>query len=224
VSCAPPRLGVLPNFARLNLGERDVLAARSGGRPPGSKRRLHPDRSGLDRSRSGQPARSCASGTAAGRGSSDWSRPPARASRGRSEGLRGQGRHRPPQTRALGPGLPDPKGKVNGDADVREIANPQPLPRVQSTGLQTGESVLRASSLRRSEASESLGAQDDSRWRPVRRGIVKGKGAVASAPRTSPVRVRLVPSLGEAVSASGPGGGGRRWQEIWQVRRSATAE
>jgi hypothetical protein len=27
----------------------------------------------------------------------------------------------------LGPGLPDPKGKVNGDADVREIPNLQRL-------------------------------------------------------------------------------------------------
>jgi hypothetical protein len=30
-------------------------------------------------------------------------------------------------TRALGPGLLDPKGKVNGDADVREIPNLQRL-------------------------------------------------------------------------------------------------
>jgi hypothetical protein len=41
-------------------------------------------------------------GTAAGRGSSDWSRPPARASRGRSEGLRGQGLHRPAQDLSAG--------------------------------------------------------------------------------------------------------------------------
>jgi hypothetical protein len=33
-------------------------------------------------------------------------------------------------------------GKVNGDADVREITNPESVVRVQSTGLQTGESVL----------------------------------------------------------------------------------
>jgi hypothetical protein len=45
-------------------------------------------------------------------------------------------------TRTLGPGLPDPKGTVNGDADVREIANPERVVRVQSAGLQTGESVL----------------------------------------------------------------------------------
>jgi hypothetical protein len=45
------------------------------------------------------------------------------------------------KTRALGPGLPDPKGKVNGDVDVREIPNPERGVRVQSTGLQTGESV-----------------------------------------------------------------------------------
>lgn len=44
--------------------------------------------------------------------------------------------------RALGPGQPDPKRKVNGDADVRERANPKRVVRVQSTGLQTGESVL----------------------------------------------------------------------------------
>jgi hypothetical protein len=33
-------------------------------------------------------------------------------------------------------------GKVNGDVDVRERVNPQRVVRVQSTGLQTGESVL----------------------------------------------------------------------------------
>src|SRR5262249_27623462 len=57
-------------------------------------------------------------GTAAGRGLSNRSRPPARASRGRSDGRRTPLRQER-TTRALGPGLPDPMGKVNGDADVQ---------------------------------------------------------------------------------------------------------
>jgi hypothetical protein len=64
-------------------------------------------------------------GTAAGRGSSDWSRPPARASRGRSDviytGMATAKNGEPVCDATLGPGLPDPKGTVNGDADVREI-------------------------------------------------------------------------------------------------------
>jgi hypothetical protein len=60
-------------------------------------------------------------GTAAGRGSSGLE--PA-TGQGISRALR-LARRTPPQreertARALGPGLPDPKGKVNGDADVRD--------------------------------------------------------------------------------------------------------
>jgi hypothetical protein len=44
-------------------------------------------------------------------------------------------------TRALGPGLPDPLGKVNGDADVREIDEPLACCEGSEAGLQTGDSV-----------------------------------------------------------------------------------